>query len=108
MSYLHFIKWDYDFNIIIALVQALIASVSWFYWIYKNYHKRPHAWKIGLCFFILWTAGSLELWDFPPFLFLFDAHSLWHCATIPMYFIIWSFAFAEAKYCTNFEKEKNK
>jgi len=105
ISYLQFIKFDYEFNIVVAIIQGLVATMFWFYWVWKNYYHRPHAWKIGTTFIILWIAGALELWDFPPFLFLFDAHSLWHLATIPMYFMIWNFAFDEAKFYSG-KKEK--
>jgi hypothetical protein len=36
----------------------------------------------------LLLAALLELFDFPPILGIFDAHSLWHAATAPLG-IVW-------------------
>jgi len=96
--YLNYIKFDYQYNVIIAVIQALIATVFWLKWIKENRKEKKHWWKIATGFLILWIASSFELGDFPPVLFLLDAHALWHMATIPLYLLIWSFAIEEAKY----------
>ena len=47
-----------------------------------------------LCFVAqVWfvAASMLELFDFPPILRYFDAHSLWHAATIPLGFLWYEF-----------------
>ena len=35
---------------------------------------------------------SLELFDFSPWWFVFDAHCLWHLATAPLELLYWSFS----------------
>jgi hypothetical protein len=47
-----------------------------------------------LCLFCqLWFSGAalMEIFDFPPIMGHFDAHSLWHAATIPLGFWWYSF-----------------
>ena len=45
----------------------------------RFYAWRPIAWAFGIS-----AAMALEIFDFPPFLQLIDAHALWHLATIPL------------------------
>jgi hypothetical protein len=33
----------------------------------------------------------LEIFDFPPVWGIFDAHSIWHAATLPITYLWWSF-----------------
>ena len=36
-------------------------------------------------FVLLTTAATaLELFDFPPWMFIIDAHALWHLSTVPI------------------------
>jgi hypothetical protein len=48
----------------------------------------------GLCLVVqVWfsLAAMLEIFDFPPIMGIFDAHSLWHAATIPLGFLWYRF-----------------
>ena len=40
----------------------------------------------------------LEIFDFPPLLHHFDAHSLWHAATIPLGMLWYEYWKADARY----------
>jgi hypothetical protein len=46
------------------------------------------------------AASLLELFDFPPLWGVFDAHSLWHLATVPLGFVWYTFW---AQDCRNLE-----
>ncbi|KAK4353043.1 hypothetical protein RND71_028561 [Anisodus tanguticus] len=39
----------------------------------------------------------IEIYDFPPYATLVDAHALWHATTIPLTYIWWSFIQDDAK-----------
>jgi hypothetical protein len=39
-----------------------------------------------------------ELLDFPPLLGLLDAHALWHGATAPLAYLLYSFLEADARW----------
>ena len=52
----------------------------------------PHKWLCLLCqVYFSVAAVGLEMLDFPPQMGHFDAHSLWHAATIPLGFIWYYF-----------------
>jgi len=44
-----------------------------------------------LCQILFIFAASLEIFDFPPFWGILDAHSLWHAATVPLGFMWYHF-----------------
>lgn len=73
----------------INLIQGFSASLLWLFWAYKRLHKLPlkeikHRYELKCILCILLVNGllMLELNDFPPIYFVFDAHSLWHLGTI--------------------------
>lgn len=77
---LFFVKFDYGYNIqVIAVITILSMSLAlvftWKEW------SRPHSWRIALSLLALPPLSLLELFDFPPFLLIFDAHSVWHACT---------------------------
>ena len=100
--YLHFVHFDYGYNmkvnvitgeyiccvllsslltsqlyLFIFLRLGLLSTVCWLTWCFMHRrHRRKHVWMcfaslmgVNLCLF-------LELLDFPPIAFTFDAHSL--------------------------------
>ena len=53
---------------------------------------RWNRWRCLCCQFALILASTLEILDFAPIWGIFDAHSLWHCATVPigfMWYVFW-------------------
>lgn len=52
---------------------------------------RRYAWKIVAVSVGLVLAGLLEVFDFPPFFGLFDAHSIWHGLTPFLSYLFYSF-----------------
>lgn len=77
-------KFDYSYNMLANVITGIIGGVGWLAWYALHRKKRPYAWKM-LGFQILAGASLiLELNDFPPILWTFDAHSLWHLSTVPL------------------------
>ena len=59
----------------------MIGWLSWCIWRRK---EQPYVWKcVGFIVGLQLLLG-LELGDFPPILWTFDAHSLWHAGTAPL------------------------
>lgn len=76
-------KFDYSYNMMANVITGLIGGIGWLAW-YVLHRKRTYAWKM-LTFQLLAGASlALELNDFPPILWAFDAHALWHLATAPL------------------------
>lgn len=76
-----------------CMALAGLATVLWVIWI-------ALAWSAGQKSTVLWcilvqgwfvSAALLEVFDFPPFAGLLDAHSLWHLATVPLGFLWYEF-----------------
>ncbi|KAJ1945069.1 hypothetical protein FBU59_002422 [Linderina macrospora] len=64
-------------------IVGLMSNVVWFVVTYQAYHNGNKLWwKPAVLILLTDAAFSLEAFDFPPFLDSFDAHSLWHGATI--------------------------
>lgn len=89
--YLQFVTFSYSYNMLANVVVGLLQNVLWIYHSIASYRAAtevsPHAsngWRLWPAFIVLGItlAMSLELFDFPPVLDAFDAHSLWHLGTV--------------------------
>lgn len=97
ISYLTFVRFDYGYNILINTVMALLGSVFWLFWLWRNRTRK----YIHLLFWAIvgvYPMTLLELLDFPPFFNLLDAHALWHFSTIPFSFVMYAGVIADLKY----------
>ena len=56
-----------------------------------NLNRTTVYWYCLLLQLWLVLSSMLEVFDFPPYLYLFDAHSLWHLATVPLGFMWYHF-----------------
>lgn len=84
ISYLSFWKFDYTYNMAANVVVGIVHNVLWTAYSVMRYRQEYKSWTAWPGFIITWVvmAMSLELLDFPPWLGLIDAHSLWHLATV--------------------------
>lgn len=88
-SYLAVGRFDYSYNMKANVVTGIVTGIGWMAWYTRARAKRPYARKM-LIFQVLAAASLLlELKDFPPILWAFDAHSLWHLATAPLTIIFY-------------------
>lgn len=85
VSYLTFWSWDYTYNMIANVVIGSIQNLMWIAFSIYRYRKEPKkSWTLWPGMVVTWimVAMSLELFDFPPWWGLVDAHSLWHLGTV--------------------------
>lgn len=85
VSYLTFWSWDYTYNMIANVVVGVLQNLLWTALSIYRYRKDPKkSWTAWPAMIVLWIslAMSLELFDFPPWWGLVDAHSLWHLGTV--------------------------
>ena len=61
----------------------------------KTYRPR-YANKAGLFVLLTTAATALELFDFPPWGRIIDAHALWHLATAPIAALWYTFLIEDA------------
>ena len=59
-------------------------TVLWITWSLYRIKRQPYLWKTIATLVIGNLLVLLELLDFPPLLWTFDSHSLWHAGTSPL------------------------
>lgn len=67
----------------IIMISGLTTFAITMLWWYFN-HKLSHVYLIGWFNTLIVFVTLLELADFPPIFWIFDAHSLWHASTVPL------------------------
>lgn len=88
---------DHGTHMTVCIAVSVTQVVLWFIWAVFFANKKSHRWLCVLCQIWFGAAAMLEIFDFPPFFGLFDAHSLWHAATIPLGFVWYRFWDADAR-----------
>lgn len=71
--------------------KGMVNLLWWLCWCWQNRRTLPYWWKCGLVVLLLHGLALLELLDFPPMLWVLDAHAVWHLSTIPVHFLFYRF-----------------
>lgn len=84
VSYLSFWTWDYTYNMAANVAAGVVQNVLWSWFSFRSYQHSKKPWAAWPGLIVAWIvlAMSLELLDFPPWMGLLDAHSLWHLGTV--------------------------
>lgn len=84
VSYLTLWSWDYTYNMAANVVVGVIQNLLWSWFSVQRYRKSQQSWTAWPGLIVAWVimAMSLELFDFPPWKGMIDAHSLWHLGTV--------------------------
>ncbi|EDO42161.1 predicted protein [Nematostella vectensis] len=98
MFYLGMVKMDYSYNIAANVAIGIINMTGWILWCAKNLRQQPYLWKCIVISASLFFLVGLEVFDFPPLWWIFDAHSLWHLSTIPFCYFWYSFLIDDCRY----------
>ncbi|CAE6426296.1 unnamed protein product [Rhizoctonia solani] len=86
-------RFDYTYNMAANLVVGLIHNALWLLYPWGSIRLFPGrdkpyrpSFSLQPAVFVLLTtlATTLELFDFPPWYRIVDAHALWHLATVPI------------------------
>jgi len=102
-------RFDYGYNVIANVVVGMVHNLIWIVFSvpftpFQRYPSRPNSrglrvypsplygttkrgeWRVTPAIIVLLTtlAIFLELFDFPPWRRVIDAHSLWHLSTAPL------------------------
>ncbi|KAK9761088.1 hypothetical protein K7432_014267 [Basidiobolus ranarum] len=107
ISYLSFYHFDYDYNMKANVGIGILHNISWSI-LAINSPGHPYRWRPVVSALLLTMAMSLELFDFPPIFKVFDAHSLWHAATVPIICYWYTFLIEDACWDTPRLHPKNK
>jgi len=84
VAYLTLWSWDYTYNMAANVVCGIVQNILWTTYSIRRYRKGGQTWTAWPSMIIAWItlAMSLELFDFPPWGRMVDAHSLWHLGTV--------------------------
>jgi len=84
VSYLTFWSWDYTYNMAANVAVGVITNIMWSWFSVYRYQRTKRLWAAWPGMIVAWIvlAMSLELFDFPPWASMIDAHSLWHLGTV--------------------------
>lgn len=104
VSYLTFVSFDYGYNMAANATIGMVNLLWWLCWCWQNRRTLPYWWKCGLVVLLLHGLALLELLDFPPLLWVLDAHAVWHLSTVPVHFLFYSFLIDDSLYLLNTEK----
>ena len=90
ISYLSFWFFDYSYNMAACTVIGIIEYSIWLYWAYK-YKHRSYSKEIVITVLLTFCFMMFELFDFSPYFYIVDAHSLWHLGTSFVLIIYYDF-----------------
>ena len=105
VSYLTLLpRFDYAYNIAFNLTLGLTNNLLWILYssprslsFIHRFPSRPKSYrpkfvtKAGIFVLVTTAATALELFDFPPWRGIIDAHALWHLATAPIALLWYDF-----------------
>ncbi|CAN6812665.1 unnamed protein product [Brassica oleracea] len=104
--YINFYKLDYGWNMIVCVAMGVAQLFLWARWAAVSRH--PSNWKLWVVVIASCLAMLLEIYDFPPYGGNFNAHSIWHFATVPLTILWWSFIRDDAEFRTSSLLKKSK
>lgn len=94
-------RFDYTYNMAFNLFVGLLHNFLWLlysmpssYSLVRRFLSRPRsafATKAAVFVVLTTAATALELFDFPPWGLIIDAHALWHLVTAPIAYYWYSF-----------------
>lgn len=84
VGYLLFVSFDYTYNMAANVVVGFIQNILWTWFSVTRFRKVGRLWAAWPGLIVAWIilAMSLELFDFPPWWGMVDAHALWHLGTV--------------------------
>ncbi|KAJ2358276.1 hypothetical protein IWW50_001990 [Coemansia erecta] len=105
VAYLSLVRFDYGYNMMANAAVGLLSNIVWFVVTMQAFRNgQPFWWKPAVLIVLTDLAFSLELFDFAPIADTFDAHSLWHAATVPIVAHWYAYLVDDAKWDLRLEQ----
>ncbi|RDB26240.1 Protein PER1 [Hypsizygus marmoreus] len=108
VSYLTLLpRFDYTYNMAFNLIIGFSHNALWLIYalptsVVRRFPTQPKSYrpsfvgKAGVFVVLMTAATTLELFDFPPWGRIIDAHSLWHLSTAPIAMLWYTFLIEDA------------
>jgi hypothetical protein len=90
-------KVSFQSHMTVSIAFVVVTTLMWVGWVLHTLlfvairTERQAKYLCLLCQIWLVFASALEIFDFPPVFGVFDAHALWHLATVPLGFLWYRF-----------------
>uniref|UniRef100_A0A2A4J571 Post-GPI attachment to proteins factor 3 n=1 Tax=Heliothis virescens TaxID=7102 RepID=A0A2A4J571_HELVI len=98
---------NYDYNMKVNVVFGVLGSLIWLAVSWRQWRSgRRYAWRMLAFTLLSGAALSLELFDFPPKLSVWDAHALWHLSTAPLPLLFYKYVIDDLRYLASRDLEK--
>ncbi|GAV07015.1 hypothetical protein RvY_16910 [Ramazzottius varieornatus] len=108
--YLTFVRFDYGYNMVANVSVGVLNSIGWL--VFCAVRREGRSWKelmpCAVSVLMVDCLMVLELLDFPPLFFTFDAHSLWHLGTAPIAFLWYRFLIEDSLHVHRQERKTGK
>ncbi|KAK9501460.1 hypothetical protein O3M35_012176 [Rhynocoris fuscipes] len=88
---------DYKYNLFANIIVGAFFVLNCMLFIVIN-RKLPQCKSLAITVAAITAALYLEIIDFPPFLWILDAHALWHLLTAPITHFYWKFILEDTNY----------
>lgn len=98
ITYLGLVNFDYWYNMQANIIVGIANAMGWSVWCFYYWKTRPYVWRCALFVVLVGLCMIFEVMDFPPLLWVIDAHSLWHLATAGLPFIFYRFLIDDCKF----------
>lgn len=108
VAYIRSGRFDYAYNMKLNVMLGAVTTLFWFSWCVYNKKKQPYVSKLASYVTLNALSIILELFDFPPILWIFDSHSLWHLATAVVIPLFYGFIIDDSRYLRKMVGEKQK
>lgn len=96
--YLSWGMFDYRYNMVANLVAGVVLFFNCVIFSLMNWRTLPQSRSLAIAISVLALSLYLELSDFPPILWTFDAHALWHLSTAPATYFYWKYILEDSRY----------
>ena len=95
-------RFDYGYNMMVNVAVGLLNSFCWLFWCYRHWHRK-YVKNAVITVLLLDVTVLLELLDFVPIFWTFDAHALWHLSTVPIHYYWYKFVTDDCEYLWKYE-----
>ncbi|MCL4152882.1 UNVERIFIED_CONTAM: hypothetical protein GTU68_006431 [Idotea baltica] len=96
--YLSTRRFDYGYNMKVNVTIGVLNGVEWMWWTVNRPDYHPYLFWCRVTMVCMGATMFLELLDFPPLFWTFDAHALWHLATSVLPFLWYRFLEGDCLY----------
>ncbi|GLH15920.1 Post-GPI attachment to proteins factor 3 [Gryllus bimaculatus] len=98
VTYLSLVHFDYSYNMLANVAVGAVTTLGWLMWASLVRKQQPYVWRCAAFSVLTGLCVCFEVIDFPPILWIVDAHSLFHLSTAGLPILFYRFLIDDCKY----------